>query len=59
MTLGCAMHTTNTAKGCCWRRHLTLAKAVATVRRRKGRIYDFALTTYFRVFLGIKLRCYP
>ena len=50
-TLGCAMHTTDVAKGCRWHEHLTLAKTTTTVRRRRrGRIYDFAPTTYYRVF---------
>jgi hypothetical protein len=45
------MHTTDVAKGCCWHEHLTLAKTTTTVRRRRrGRIYDFAPTTYYRVF---------
>jgi hypothetical protein len=34
-TLGCAMHTTDVAKGCCWHEHLTLAKTATTVRRRR------------------------
>jgi hypothetical protein len=39
-----------------------LAKIATTVRRRRrrrGRIYDFAPTTYYKFFLGIKLQFYP